>query len=432
MTKPPISKKFFSSVFLINIVLVLVMAALVVTLTKRLESDFLRQDLIEERNFILSEHQLDEPLFHRTKNIIIEYLPMRVPALEPKTGLFQNLNVGQHMQIEFDERRYLISIENVEQGRFYHARDVSQIFEREMGFLKTVFGIALLTILISFILAYSSSRKIVAPLRSLAREIRHAQGGKDFRLTEDEFEDRELGEIATVFNEFIGQLSQYVERERALVSMASHELKTPVSVILGALEVFESQHSITPSGQRVLNRIHTAAREMSDNIDVLLKLSRHDGGLSPQQIQLGRITTQVLEDLSSQFEIESRVCHGAADVEHWVIADPILVKMLLRNLIQNALQHTSGIIQLKLTEEHFEVIDQGTDGIHTRPVLPVTRPGNSSTSSNTGLGLYIVTMICDRLGWSVHVRENDHGGSTVSIRTGAVDEYLGGEIRGRT
>ncbi len=415
MTKPPISKKFFSTVFLVNIVLILVMTALVVTLTKRLEEDFLRQDLIEERNFILSEHRLDQPLFHRTKNIIIEYLPTRVSPLEPQTALFKNLTIGQHIHLESDERRYVINIENLEQGRFFHARDVSQIYDRELGFLKVVFGIALLTILISFFLAYSSSREVVAPLRSLAREIRNAQISKDFRLTKDEFEDRELDEIAAVFNEFLSELSQYVERERTLVGMASHELKTPVSVILGALEVFESQQSITSSGQRVLNRIGAAANEMSDNIDVLLKLSRRDGGLSPQQTHLGSIVEQVLEDLSSQYETKSRVCHGPANDDSWVNADPILVKMLIRNLTQNALQHTTGKIKIELSRSQITVIDQGNELQNAQSATIQRHLDQSGTTAHTGLGLYIVTMICERLGWKASVRSNNESGTTVSV-----------------
>ncbi|WP_229794113.1 sensor histidine kinase [Arenicella chitinivorans] len=397
------------------------MTTLVVTLTKRLEEDFLRQDFVEERNFILSEHQLDAPLFHRTKNIIIEYLPNQTPHLEPQTQLFQNLEVGQHIQFGVDEHRYIVNIEALDNGRFFHARDVSQIFKRESRFFKIVIGIALLTILISFFLAYSSSRRIVAPLRALTRDIRRTQISKEFQLSNKEFEDRELDEIATVFNEFLHEMSQYLERERALVGMASHELKTPVSVVLGALEVLESQHTVSSSSQHVLRRIESAALEMSDNIDVLLKLSRRDGGLSPQQTHIGSIATGVLDDLKSQYDIDSRVDQNTTDDDSWVDADPVLVKMLLRNLIQNALQHTGGKIQLTLTDKHFEVIDQGSDGSDTRPVFPDTNSGKSVVTSNSGLGLYIVTMICDRLGWSVNVRGNDQGGSSVCVSTGAVD-----------
>jgi signal transduction histidine kinase len=331
MPKPPISKKLFSTVFFVNVALILMVMTLVVTFTKRLEEDFLRQDFIEERDFFLSEHPLDQPLFHRSKNIFIEYIPALYSDHHARSALFDNLSAGQHIVLDSLGRRFLINIEDLSQGRFYHARNVSQTYEREVRFLKIVAGIALLTILFSFFLAYSSSRRIVAPLKALAAEIQQAQVSKNLSAKIDDFEHRELDEIAQVFNQFLVEMSQYVERERALVGMASHELKTPVSVILGALEVFESQQTVLPSGQAVLDRISAAAHEMSDNIDVLLKLSRRDGGLTPEQTHLGRIASQVLNDLSEQFEIDSRVRLEVEDDRSWVNADPALVKMLIRN-----------------------------------------------------------------------------------------------------
>lgn len=80
--------------------------------------------------------------------------------------------------------------------------------------------------------------------------------------------------------------------------------------------------------------------------------------------------------------------------------------MLLRNLIQNALQHTTGTITLHLYADHILLQDQG------RGLSPQqqARLGQQQAPTTGGLGLYIVTLMCEKLSWRLDLKsELDHG-----------------------
>ena len=82
--------------------------------------------------------------------------------------------------------------------------------------------------------------------------------------------------------------------------------------------------------------------------------------------------------------------------------------MLLKNLISNALNHNQGVITITLTKRYLEVRDQGisqkADLIENAPKI----------ERSTGLGLYIVTLICEHLGWQFEL--NTSAGSETQAR----------------
>lgn len=102
-----------------------------------------------------------------------------------------------------------------------------------------------------------------------------------------------------------------------------------------------------------------------------------------------------------------------------VVADPILVKMLLRNLIQNALQHTAGGVRVWLASGRIEISDQGK-GLpesYRRLLVERTMPA-AEMAALPGFGLFIVTLVCERLGWQLAVPRNSAQGTRLHLRFG--------------
>lgn len=95
-----------------------------------------------------------------------------------------------------------------------------------------------------------------------------------------------------------------------------------------------------------------------------------------------------------------------------------MAQMLLRNLIQNALQHTTRTIQIRLLPGLIEISDEGAGlTADQQAILTGRKKLPQDGSPLSGLGLYIVTLMCERLQWRLQVPESSASGTTIQIRT---------------
>src|SRR5690606_24578647 len=123
-----------------------------------------------------------------------------------------------------------------------------------------------------------------------------------------------------------------VRREQSLLNLASHELRTPIAVMSGALDILESRNQLSPNDQATLARVRKACDEMRDNITVLLQLARREPGDQVQEMfSVGPVAEQVIHDLSVSHRTYNRVTLNEPSALT-VAADPVMVRMLLRNL----------------------------------------------------------------------------------------------------
>jgi K+-sensing histidine kinase KdpD len=180
--------------------------------------------------------------------------------------------------------------------------------------------------------------------------------------------------------------------------MASHELRTPVSVVLGAVSVMEKRGKLDADDARTLLRIKRASRDMSANIDALLNLVRRiRQEVNEETFRLLDLLLVIREDyeLDGRFDL-SRLVLTDHSADAQVHADRILVKMVLHNIISNALSHTRGQVCVMVYPDHVEITDEGGAALQA---AAGGIPGGEVKSGSVGLGLYIVNLACERLGW---------------------------------
>ncbi|WP_304641948.1 sensor histidine kinase, partial [Pseudomonas sp.] len=234
-----------------------------------------------------------------------------------------------------------------------------------------------------------------------------------------DFEEAELRRIAEPFAYYLDQLDQLMMRERRLLAMASHELRTPVSAIAGALDVVDKHGTGAPAGGptlRALQRIRVASEEMRAQIDAILTLSR-GGGDAPSRvrIELDEVCEELINELAAAGLPAHRIELSCPERPVAVETDPTLAKMLLRNLLHNTLEHTpSGPIRLRIAHDEISVEDQG-------PGLPLAyqrllgQPGERTVPTEGGLGLYLVSLIAERLQWRLTTATPDQGGTRIIV-----------------
>ncbi len=297
--------------------------------------------------------------------------------------------------------------------------DVSSLEFTESRKLKI--GIVLITgvilvIGLGFWIGLLTSRKVIAPVVHLAEQV--DQSGPEnlpVDLSKNFYND-EVGVLSKTLEEAMQRVDAFVKREKKFSRDASHELRTPVTVIKGAIEILKKQPKTDDKSiYRILNRIERAVANMENIIETFLWLGREGSDINDGQVCK---VLPVIEDVVEQ----CRHLFAEKPVEIDLIAEsePVLnmqstpFHAVMANLIQNAMRHsTEDKITVQVCKDRITVSDTG-EGIAPCDLPSITQPyvrGNSS--KGTGLGLAIVKRLCERMNWRFEI-ESDVGKGTVA------------------
>lgn len=417
MRSRSISQRVYRAILLISIINIVAMVGTVLIVNEDLEQTMLQVEFAQERDYIIMNHRGDDVLVWDTPSLAIVHIPNGKPRPSMLPAVFQGLpDADYSAEIKVDKETYLVSIKHVENGLFYIAKSITHFEEREVLFNIALVVMAIVILALSLLLATVSTRRVVQPLRQLSERISKIPVGRNMPRLQKNYSETELQAIAATFNRFLDELESYVRREQSLLSLASHELRTPIAVMSGALDIIETRGQLRANDATTFNRLRRACDEMRDNIDVLLRLSRQESGAQHKEyLKLRPALQRVVDDLKATHETGDRV-KLAVQSDLSVNADPTMVHMLLRNLIQNAVQHTSNDIQVRLSSDAIEIEDQG-EGLDAaqQEILQGERRLASDGSTLSGLGLYIVTLMVERLDWQLEIARTDHNGTLIRI-----------------
>jgi signal transduction histidine kinase len=411
-----LARRLFRTLFAIGLVNVIVTLVAVEFVYEDMEETILRQELAQERRFFEAGIQEAQVQSWHTALLTALYVPDGA-TVSDLPEMFVGREAPFSAEIEIGEKAYLISIERTAQppGVLYLSQDITLLENREDLLQAGMLLLGAVMLLVGFVLAHVGTGRIVGPLRRLTQHIARIGPDTSFARIETRYDDKELAEIVTTLNDLLDALHTYIQREKSLVSLASHELRTPVTVITGALDVLEQRNSLSEADRIAVERIRRAADEMRADVEALLKLARHSGADEPvTAIDLVASTRAVIAALENGApEYRGRVaCHLTAPASV-VQADPALVRMLLRNLIQNALRHTPATVRVDLGAGGLNIADEGP-GLpeHIRQRLT---DASGPNAPGEGLGLFIVRLICERLGWALQIHPGNAGGTVIQL-----------------
>ncbi len=266
-------------------------------------------------------------------------------------------------------------------------------------------------VLLAAIVAAALTRRGLAPLRSLADSAAEIERTADpaSRLPEDTTPD-EIGELTGVLNRMLSALEQARAGERRFLADASHELRTPVTALLGNVE-YAARHG---ADQELLGELRHDAERLARLVDSLLALERADR----TEAVTGPVALQQLaRDVAAEYG-DGRVRVGQLEPAT-VLGDDQALRRALSNLIENGLIHgpADGVVTVSLTTASSRALlsvadaGQGPDpGSRERLFERFWRGPNASGRPGSGLGLSIVAAIAAGHGGRVNVR-----GSTFTL-----------------
>lgn len=228
----------------------------------------------------------------------------------------------------------------------------------------------------------------------------------------------EIQPLLDALNSLFERTSATIERERRFVSDAAHELRSPLSALQVQAEVAQISINKPDIQLKALNNLTTGVARASRLIDQLLTLSKLDSfsELSNKQlIDWKLVIDSLVMDLTKEAESKNiSVCTEYEQLPEPQLGDPLLLTLMMRNLIDNALRYTldNGHIIIKLSKNEIAVLDDGP-GISIENLPRIGQrfyrpPGQKQTGS--GLGLSIARQIADLHGFSFTFGNRDCGG----------------------
>ncbi|HTE03391.1 MAG TPA: HAMP domain-containing sensor histidine kinase, partial [bacterium] len=275
------------------------------------------------------------------------------------------------------------------------------------------------TLLASGVLALLSGGYLAAPLETLAATCTAISRGDLRRRSELPHGRDEVGRLAASFDEMVHKLDAAFTAQQRFVTDAAHQLKTPLTVLSGHLELLERMVIADPT--RVLASYATM-REQTARLDHALRrlitLSALDAGapLERREVNLQDIASHVIEDfrvLAGARQLRL-VCSDDARAD----VDPDQIREALANLVDNAIHHTAptGTITIEVGGGRITVRDDGVGIPPDRlPRIFDRFYRYPPTSEGSGLGLAIVRSIVESHGGRLSAESTPGRGTTLTL-----------------
>lgn len=298
-----------------------------------------------------------------------------------------------------------------------------------LSMIKTNILLTVILIVTASLGGYLIISRALAPVTKIRKTAKKISESRDLsqRINIPQGKD-EISSLANTFDEMLDRIEQTMNREKQFTSDASHELRTPVAVILSECEYMTECAKTEEEYKESAESIKDQTEKMSKLISELLMISRMD----KNALQLNMADTDISELLTficeEQLQINSKDTVLQTDITPNIFArvDTFLLARLFINLISNAYQYTTdnGMIKVLLKEDGdniiFEVKDNGV-GI-SEDALPKiwerfyrVDSSRSNENGSMGLGLSMVKCIAEAHNGKVFAKSKLGEGSTFTF-----------------
>jgi two-component system osmolarity sensor histidine kinase EnvZ len=362
----------------------------------------LQQQLLVDHGLIVTEHihTLSEKSFD---------VPYYIFFQESLTR-----RAGQKLQIFESERGPIIWVDVPTQGKMFRMG-----FNRNrlgtnppIVLLAAIGGGALLTWLVSLF----EVRRVARPLARLSTAVEAVgHGSKPPTLAEDGPE--EIAALARAFNQMSSDIQELADNRTVIVAGISHDLRTPLTRLELAVEMLDEK-----SEPQLIAGIRRDLAAMNSLIGQFLDFSKGLADEHPVKLDLWQVIEAQAADLQRDgLDVKLSGCDPPCPY----IADPLALRRLLANLLENAAHYGDGApIDVYLhCDEHavsIQICDRGP-GIPADQAEAVFRPfhrlesARSNRTGGSGLGLAIARQLAIKHGWTIELLPRDGGGTVAKV-----------------
>ncbi len=276
---------------------------------------------------------------------------------------------------------------------------------------------------------YALATRGLAPLGSMAQQAHRISSNNLHTRLDIGNAAGELQVLAASFNELLARLDQSFESMRRFVADASHELRTPISVIRGEADVALSRDRTTPEYKESLAVVLDESRRLSRLVDDLLNLARADAGYVHLQLRdfyFNDLLAECCRSVQALAAAKNISLHQRCSGDLPFRGDEELLRRLVVNLLDNGIRYTppGGRVTITLEnggpEVRIRVADTGI-GIPSEAAPYIfdrfyrADPARSRAAGGFGLGLAIVKWIAESHHGEVRLSSEPEHGSEFTV-----------------
>ena len=383
-------------------------------------------DLLKERDFYMAGVHM--AVYDSDKNLLRGQISFGISEdFQFKENNVRKVSYNGNRYYEFDRRVTL------RDGNTYWIKGLMSYSDESIA-LQNIVKNNLLFIIILILFAglggYFMTSRTLRPVEKMTKTAKSIIESKDLsqRINIGGSRD-ELANLANTFDEMLGEIEDAFEREQQFTSDASHELRTPIAVILSECEYMTDCAETVDELKNSAQSVKEEAQRMSKLVSELLSISRMDKDtlkLNFEETDLSELVNFVCDE---QEEIHGNDIILERDISKDISAeaDKFLIARLFINLISNAYQYTEkgGRVTVSLSEDDenaiFSVADTGI-GIKKEHIPKIWErfyqvdPARTATESGSmGLGLSMVKWIAEKHGGKIEVKSEFGKGSTFTL-----------------
>jgi signal transduction histidine kinase len=350
------------------------------------------------------------------------YTPDKFDSVRKNRQEWSELKDGIHGLVGTDERgkpfAYKLAVRKTPTAWFFLAYDTSESIRGEQQFNRAIYLSVIFFTVLSLLVGWWAASRVMSPVSELAARLRSYRGSSNPKPLATHFPEDEVGELAKALDDYAARLTEVVQRDREFNADVSHELRTPLAVIRGATELLMARPGLDEKVKQRLFRIQRAEQQCTDLIGSLLLLSRNERGQGNTLV--ARVAEQLLDAHRAQLGSKPLTLRMEGESGLTVDAPEAAVSVALGNLIGNAVKYTlEGDVVVRLMADSVEVIDSGP-GLSPEDAARLFERGYRGThaghSQGGGIGLSIVSRLCELYGWQVGVRPGEKRGVIATLK----------------
>ncbi|MCL6087122.1 MAG: HAMP domain-containing histidine kinase [Actinobacteria bacterium] len=251
------------------------------------------------------------------------------------------------------------------------------------------------------------ARRALAPIDSVTKTASEIEKGDLSRRIKIPITNDEIGRLARTFNKMIARLEDTFNREKRFTSDASHELRTPITVISAKAEAALTKSKKIEDYKKALRVIIRETKRVSFLLSQLLLLARSDEGksiLNIEKIDLKMIIESIIIEMKDKAEQKNIRLSITSEQNLIIKADQTFITMLFLNIIENSIKYNKkgGFINISFSKEDNNakvIIEDSGIGISDENLIHIFdrfyRVSESRADKGSGLGLSIVKEIVE-------------------------------------
>jgi two-component system sensor histidine kinase BaeS len=301
-----------------------------------------------------------------------------------------------------------------------------QLFIKNMNAM--LIRIGLIMIVFAIIISFPIAKYFTSLLKQLTQATKQIAAG-DYSIRIQSKRNDELGVLASNFNLLAQSLQSNAQSQKTMIADIAHELRTPISVIIGEIEAI--QDGVHAVNENTLGVLHSQISSLKNLVNDLHDLSESDLGslkYKMEKFDLVSLIENSYENFKLKFSqkqilleifIDQQNCHIIGDINR--------LNQLFNNLLNNSLHYTNqgGKAQIKICQHDNQVIiniNDSVPGLQTAQLKKIfdrwyrVEKSRSKHSGGSGLGLSICQEIIKAHNGSIEAQHSSLGGIEIIIK----------------